>query len=104
MEMGMIGLGRMGGNMVQRLMRKGHRMIAYDRSEEAVENLASQGAVGAHSLEELLAAFQARPRVVWLMLPAGPPTSDTIRAIADKAEAGDIVVDGGNSKWKIALD
>jgi 6-phosphogluconate dehydrogenase len=104
MEMGMIGLGRMGGNMVQRLMRKGHRMIAYDRSEEAVENLASQGAVGARSLEELLAAFQSRPRVVWLMLPAGPPTSDTIRAVADKAEAGDIVVDGGNTKWKIALD
>jgi 6-phosphogluconate dehydrogenase len=104
MEMGMVGLGRMGGNMVQRLMRKGHRLIAHDRSEEAVENLAAQGAVGAHSLEELLAAFQSRPRVVWLMLPAGPPTSDTIRAVADKAEAGDIVVDGGNTKWKIALE
>jgi 6-phosphogluconate dehydrogenase len=104
MEMGMIGLGRMGGSMVQRLMRKGHHMIAYDRSEEAVENLASQGAVGAHSLEEMLAAFQSRPRLVWLMLPAGPPTSDTVRAVADKAEAGDIVVDGGNTKWKTALD
>jgi 6-phosphogluconate dehydrogenase len=104
MEMGMIGLGRMGGNMVQRLMRKGHRMIAYDRSQEAVTALTSQGAVGVHSLEELIAAFQSRPRVMWLMLPAGPPTSDTMRAVAEKAEAGDIVIDGGNTKWKIALE
>jgi 6-phosphogluconate dehydrogenase len=104
MEMGMIGLGRMGGNMVLRLMRKGHRMIAHDRSEEAVKGLESQGAVGAGSLEDLIAAFQSRPRIVWLMLPAGAPTSATIRAVAEKAEAGDIVVDGGNTKWKVALE
>jgi 6-phosphogluconate dehydrogenase len=104
MEMGMVGLGRMGGNMVLRLMPKGHRMIAYDRSEETVKALGSQGAVGARSLEELIAAFQSRPRVVWLMLPAGPPTSATIRAVAEKAEAGDIVIDGGNTHWKVAIE
>jgi 6-phosphogluconate dehydrogenase len=104
MEMGMIGLGRMGGNMVQRLLGRGHRIIAFDRSEEAVAALESQGAVGARSLDQFAASFESRPRVMWLMLPSGPPTSETITALCDKGEPGDIVIDGGNTRWKVALE
>lgn len=100
----MVGLGRMGGNMVLRLLRKQHRLIAYDRSEEAVRAHEAQGAVGARSLEELVARFEQRPRVIWVMVPAGPPTTDTINALAEHGERGDIIIDGGNTNWKLALE
>ncbi len=103
MEMGMIGLGRMGGNMVSRLLKAGHRMIAYDQSAEVVQSKAAEGAIGAGSLRELVGKFSAKPRIVWVMVPAGDPTSQTIAQLADLLEAGDIVIDGGNTNWQLAM-
>jgi 6-phosphogluconate dehydrogenase len=104
MEMGMVGLGRMGGNMVLRLLKRGHRMIAYDRSAAAVEEKASQGAVGAHSVEEFVKSFQSKPRVMWVMVPAGDPTTEAIDQLIALGDPGDIIIDGGNTNWKIAMD
>jgi 6-phosphogluconate dehydrogenase len=104
MEIAMIGLGRMGGNMVTRLLPHGHRVLVYDRSDEAIRAREGEGAQGARSLEALLAAFRERPRVLWVMLPAGKPTSDTIQQLAELGEPGDIVIDGGNTNWKVALE
>jgi 6-phosphogluconate dehydrogenase len=104
MEMGMVGLGRMGGNMVVRLMKRGHRMIAYDRSADAVKANEAQGAVGTHSLEEFVKAFKTKPRVMWVMVPAGDPTTQTIDELVRLGEPGDIIIDGGNTNWKLALD
>jgi 6-phosphogluconate dehydrogenase len=103
MEIGMIGLGRMGGNMVLRLLRKQHRVIGFDRSEEAVKGIQAQGAVGASSLEDLCKAFQEKPRIFWVMLPAGKPTSETIDQLTELGEPGDIIIDGGNTNWQIAV-
>jgi 6-phosphogluconate dehydrogenase len=99
----MIGLGRMGGNMATRLLRHGHRVLAYDRSDEAIKANEGAGAVGARSLEALAGAFEQRPRVFWVMVPAGKATTDTIQQLADLGSSGDIVIDGGNTNWKIAL-
>ena len=104
MEMGMVGLGRMGGNMVLRLMKRGHRMIAFDRSADAIKAHVAQGAVGASTLKEFVDAFQSRPRVMWIMVPAGDPTTQTIHELAELGEPGDIVIDGGNTNWKLALN
>ena len=104
MEIGMIGLGRMGGNMVTRLLRHGHRVLVYDRSDEAIRAREAEGAQGARSLEALLGAFRERPRVTWVMVPAGKPTTETIQQLADLGEPGDIVIDGGNTNWKVALE
>ena len=103
MEMGMVGLGRMGGNMVQRLMQSGHRLIAYDRSEEAIKAVENQGGIGARSLPELVGKFEQKPRVIWVMVPAGEATVETIRTLGELCEPGDIVIDGGNTNWKDAL-
>jgi 6-phosphogluconate dehydrogenase len=103
MEIGMIGLGRMGGNMVLRLLRRQHRVIGFDRSEEAVKGVLAEGAVGASSLEELVAHFDERPRIFWVMLPAGDPTSKTIQQLVQLGERGDIVIDGGNTNWREAV-
>ena len=103
MEMGMVGLGRMGGNMVLRLMKRGHRMIAYDRSADVVKDKASQGAVGAVTVEEFVKSFQSRPRVMWVMVPAGDPTTQAIDQLSTLDDPGDIIIDGGNTNWKIAL-
>ncbi len=104
MEMGMVGLGRMGGNMVLRVMKRGHRLIAYDRSDDAVKAYAAQGAVGAHSLEEFVKKFETKPRVMWVMVPAGDPTTQTINELIHLGEAGDIIIDGGNTNWKLAIE
>jgi 6-phosphogluconate dehydrogenase len=104
MEMGMVGLGRMGGNMVLRLLKRGHRMIAYDHSADAVKAHASQGAVGANSLEELVKKFETKPRVMWVMVPAGDPTTQTINELIHWGEPGDIIIDGGNTNWKMAIE
>jgi 6-phosphogluconate dehydrogenase len=104
MEMGMVGLGRMGGNMVLRLLKRGHRMIAYDRSADAVKSHESQGAVGARSLEEFVKKFEGRPRVMWVMVPAGDPTTQTINELIQLGEPGDIIIDGGNTNWRLALE
>ena len=103
MEMGMVGLGRMGGNMVLRLMKRGHRMIAYDRSADAVKEKASQGAVGAFTVEDFVKAFQSKPRVMWVMVPAGDPTTEAIDQLAALGDPGDIIIDGGNTNWKVAM-
>ena len=103
MEMGMIGLGRMGGNMVSRLLGKGHRMIGFDQSAEVVQSKVAEGAVGATTLEELVSKFEQKPRVVWVMVPAGDPTTQTISKLSDLLQPGDIVIDGGNTNWQLAI-
>ena len=102
MELGMVGLGRMGGNMAQRLLNGGHRVVTYDRSAEAVAASQSQGAVGAASLEDLVSSL-ALPRAVWVMVPAGQPTEDTIDSLVPLLSAGDTVLDGGNANYKDSM-
>ena len=99
MEIGMIGLGRMGGNMAQRLLNGGHRVLAYDRSVEAVAAVSSSGAEAASSLEQLVDGL-AEPRAVWVMVPAGQATEDTLNAVAGLLSPGDTIVDGGNANYK----
>src|SRR5437870_975646 len=101
MQLGMVGLGRMGANMVERLLRGGHEVAAYDRSADAVRASAAKGAVGCNSLADLVKAL-APPRAVWIMVPSGAPTVDTIRELRELLSSGDVVVDGGNSYWKEA--
>ncbi|MDQ6825747.1 MAG: decarboxylating 6-phosphogluconate dehydrogenase [Candidatus Eremiobacteraeota bacterium] len=98
MQLGMVGLGRMGANMTTRLIRGGHRVVAYDRSADAVGASVKEGAGGAVSIEDLLAKLP-KPRVVWIMVPSGPPTESTIDALLSNMESGDIIIDGGNSKY-----
>jgi 6-phosphogluconate dehydrogenase len=101
--MGMVGLGRMGANMSLRLIQHGHEVVGWDRNTEAVEGVASEGATGAASLEDLVDALKP-PRAVWIMLPAGDPTELTIRALAVLLEKGDTIVDGGNSNYRLAIE
>ncbi|HVC81928.1 MAG TPA: decarboxylating 6-phosphogluconate dehydrogenase [Chloroflexota bacterium] len=98
MQIAMIGLGRMGGNMVTRLVQGGHQVVAYDRSSEAVQTAVDHGATGADSLQDLVSKLQV-PRAVWVMVPAGGPTEDTIKELAGLLSAGDTIIDGGNSNW-----
>ncbi|MFP5318763.1 MAG: phosphogluconate dehydrogenase (NAD(+)-dependent, decarboxylating) [Acidimicrobiia bacterium] len=98
MQLGMIGLGRMGANLVRRLMRHGHECVAYDVKAAAVAELEAEGAVGATSLEDLVGKL-APPRAVWIMVPAGY-VGDTVEALAPLLEEGDIVLDGGNSYYR----
>jgi len=99
MQLAMIGLGRMGANMARRLMRGGHRCVVYDRNPEAVQALVAEGATGAGTLAELVAAL-APPRAVWVMVPAGAPTESTVEALGEVLAPGDTVIDGGNSFFK----
>ncbi len=99
MQIGMVGLGRMGANMARRLMRGGHRVVAHDRNADAVRAMTTEGAKGVGSLGDLVAGLDP-PRAVWVMVPAGPPTEDTVEALSERLGAGDIVVDGGNSYFK----
>ena len=99
MQLGMIGLGRMGGNMVERLIQGGHKAVAFDRSADAVKGAVANGATGAATLEELVKALSP-PRAAWVMLPSGPPTNDTVASLGTLLSRGDVVIDGGNSYWK----
>lgn len=99
MQLGMIGLGRMGGNIVRRLLRAGHHCVAYDADPKPAEALAAEGAVPAASLADLVAKLAA-PRAVWVMLPAGAITEQTIATLATLLSPGDILIDGGNSNFK----
>ena len=102
MELGMIGLGRMGGNMAQRLIGGGHRVVVYDPSAAAVDAVVKQGAAGVASLKELVASLSS-PRAVWLMVPAGEPAENTLNALSRLLSAGDVIVDGGNSNYKDSM-
>jgi 6-phosphogluconate dehydrogenase len=102
MEIGMIGLGKMGANMTTRLLAGGHRVVAFDRSADAVAGAVKGGAAGAASLGELVAALAA-PRAVWIMVPAGDPTESTVHALGDALSRGDTVIDGGNSNYKDSM-
>jgi len=99
MQIGMIGLGRMGGNMVRRLMKGGHTCVVYDQGADAVAAYAKQGATPSKSLQDLVAKLQ-KPRAVWVMVPAGGPTESTVQSLAGLLEAGDTIIDGGNSFFK----
>ncbi len=99
MEIGFVGLGRMGMNMVTRLRGDGHRVVTYDQVAAKVRESEGQGAVGAGSLRDLAAAL-APPRAVWVMLPAGAPTEDTVSALRDLLGTDDVILDGGNSYYK----
>jgi len=99
MQLGMIGLGRMGANMVRRLMRGGHDCVVFDLNADSVKALAGEGATGAESLDDFVAKLNA-PRAVWIMVPAGNPTEQTVLNLAAKLSAGDIIIDGGNSFFK----
>jgi len=99
MKLGMVGLGRMGMNMVRRLLKGGHKVVAYNRSPEKTRQIMKEGAQGVFSLPELVQALQP-PRIVWLMLPAGKPVDEYITQLADLLSKGDIIVEGGNSFYQ----
>ena len=99
MRIGMIGLGRMGGNIIRRLMQKGHEGVVYDRDQAAVDKLAGEGATPASDLKDMKAKL-AKPAIFWVMLPAGKITEDTISQLAEICEPGDIIIDGGNTMYK----
>ena len=99
MQLGMVGLGRMGSNMVRRLMAGGHECVVFDIDSRAVEGMAGEGATGAQSIEDLMKRLQP-PRAVWVMVPAGEITDRTVAALGGALQSGDVVIDGGNSYFK----
>ncbi|HEV3118879.1 MAG TPA: decarboxylating 6-phosphogluconate dehydrogenase [Gemmataceae bacterium] len=99
MQLAMIGLGRMGGNMIERLMKGGHQGVVYDRDPATVQKYVAKGATGAASLAEVVKKLN-KPRIAWVMLPAGAVTDNTVKALGGMMEAGDIIIDGGNSYFK----
>ena len=103
MKLGMIGLGRMGANMAQRLLRGGHAVVGFDHSEQARARSAQQGVEPVASLQAMAAVLPA-PRAVWMMVPAGPPVDETIQALQALLAPDDILIDGGNSNYKNTLD
>ena len=100
MQIGVIGLGKMGGNMSRRLMKAGHHCIVFARSAKTRNGLAKEGAIAATSLADVVKKLSEKPRAVWLMLPAGQTTDDTVDQLSDLLEAGDIIIDGGNTFYK----
>jgi 6-phosphogluconate dehydrogenase len=102
MELGMIGLGRMGSNMTRRLLDGDHRVVVYDPNKEAVEALVELGARGSQSIPDLVESIDT-PRAVWLMVPAGEPTENTVNNLAAQLSQGDVVIDGGNSNYKDSM-
>jgi 6-phosphogluconate dehydrogenase len=99
MKLAMVGLGKMGANMTERLLKGGHEVVAYDLREEAVDKAVERGAIGAGSAEEVAEQLEA-PRAVWVMVPAGRPTDATIETLAPHLTAGDVIIEGGNSNYK----
>lgn len=98
MKLGMIGLGKMGGNMTERLMRDKHEVVVYDRSQESIDHYVSLGSTAAKDAADLVSKLTA-PRVVWIMVPAGKPVDDTIAALLPGMSKGDVIIDGGNSNF-----
>ncbi len=99
MQLGMIGLGRMGANMVRRLMHGGHNCVVWDTNPNNVKQLASEGATGAESLDDFIAKL-SKPRAIWIMVPAGAATEKTVTDLAARMDSGDNIIDGGNSYFK----
>src|SRR3989449_7755601 len=99
MQLGMIGLGRMGANMVRRLMRGGHECVVWDVNTDNIKRLAAEGATGGESFEDFIGKLN-KPRVVWIMVPAGEATEKTVTDLSDRLETDDIIIDGGNSYFK----
>jgi 6-phosphogluconate dehydrogenase len=99
MQLAMVGLGRMGANMTRRLLRGGHQLVVSDLSPEAVKHLAGEGAIGSTSLDDLVNKLRP-PRAAWVMVPAGSATEQTVESLAQRMQAGDIIIDGGNSYYK----
>src|ERR1700722_1506278 len=99
MRIGMVGLGRMGANMARRLMQGGHQCVVFDLNVESVRQLSGQGAEPTTSIEDLAGKLQ-KPRAIWIMLPAGAPTEQSVLSLASHLEPGDTVIDGGNSYYK----
>ena len=102
MELGMIGLGRMGANMTERLVLGGHRIISYDRSSEAIQRVVDKGAVGSRSLADFVQQL-SQPRAAWLMVPSGDPVDQTIEQLLPQLAKGDVIIDGGNSYYKDSI-
>jgi 6-phosphogluconate dehydrogenase len=103
MRLGMVGLGRMGSNMARRLMRGGHEVVVTDLSADSVKHMEGEGAVGSSSLDDFVSKLGKppdEPKIAWLMVPAGAPTEQTVQTLAQKMQAGDILIDGGNSYFK----
>ena len=99
MKIGIIGLGRMGSNIARRLMRAGHEAVVFDQNDSAIAEVAAEGAIAAASLDEVAALLEP-PRAVWIMLPAGEATEETVSRLSLRLEAGDVIIDGGNSFYK----
>src|ERR1700741_1939432 len=99
MQLGMVGLGLMGANMTRRLMRGGHQIVVSDLSPDAVKGLAGEEAVSSNSLQDLVSKLKA-PHALWIMVPAGGPTEQTVQTLAQSLEKGDTIIDGGNSYFK----
>jgi 6-phosphogluconate dehydrogenase len=99
MRLGMVGLGKMGANMTRRLLRGGHQVVVTDLSPDNVNHLASEGALASSSLDDFIGKL-GKPRVAWLMVPAGAPTEQSVQALAQRMQSGDILIDGGNSYFK----
>src|SRR5918994_4381240 len=99
MQLGMVGLGRMGANIVRRLMRDGHDCVVYNRSPGPVERLAAEGATGSDSLDDFVSKLE-KPRSAWVMVPAGDVTEQVVHDLADRLDAGDAIIDGGNTYYR----
>jgi 6-phosphogluconate dehydrogenase len=99
MQLGMIGLGRMGGNIVRRLMKHGHTTVVYDKDPKAVAAIGADGAVGTAALEDFVSKLE-KPRTAWVMLPAGRITEETIETLSKLMQQGDVIIDGGNTFWQ----
>jgi len=99
MKIGMIGLGKMGGNMTERLMKRGHEVVVYNRTQDAIDRYAKKGAIPAKSVKDLVQKLPKK-KVVWLMVPAGKPVDQNIRELKAVIKKGDVIIDGGNSEWQ----
>src|SRR5437660_6668443 len=99
MRLGMVGLGRMGANMTRRLMRGGHELVVSDLSPDNVKRIGGEGAIASSSLDDFISKL-GKPRIAWLMVPAGDPTEQTMQALAQRMQSGDVIIDGGNSYFK----
>jgi len=102
MRLAMIGLGRMGGNMTERLMKGGHEVVAFDRTREVVDKYVMQGATGAYTVTDVPPKLKA-PRIVWIMVPAGKPVDETIAMLLPGLSNGDVIIDGGNSNFRDSM-